>query len=88
MITSGAPGGFANLRSESTQVGYVVGAGIEHALGRNWSVKLEYQYLNLGDQHAEGGLHFANGTPSNEKVTTDFAIDLHTVRLGLNYRFK
>jgi outer membrane immunogenic protein len=88
LITSGAPGGFADLKSESTQVGYALGAGIEHALSRSWSLKLEYQFINLGDQHAEGGLHFANGIPSNEKVTSDFSTELHTVRLGLNFHLQ
>lgn len=66
----------------------MLGAGIEHALGRYRSLKLEYQYLNLGDLHVGGDLRFANGTPSNEKVTTDFSTDLHTVRLGLNFRLQ
>lgn len=78
---------YANLRSSDILKGYVLGAGVEQALGGAWSLKLEYQYINFGDQVAQGGLHFANGTPSGETVTTGFDMDLHTVRVGLNYKF-
>jgi opacity protein-like surface antigen len=35
----------------------------------------------------QSGLNFSNGTPSGETVTTGFDTDLHTVRVGLNYKF-
>jgi outer membrane immunogenic protein len=88
IVEAPGTGGFANFSRDATQVGYVLGAGIEHALGRNWSLKVEYQYLNLGDGDTQSELHFANGNPSNEKVTTAYDVDLHTVRMGINYRFK
>jgi outer membrane immunogenic protein len=78
---------FAKLKSNETQKGYVLGAGIEQSFGPNWSMKLEYLYINLGEQTVEGALFFANGTPSNETVRSSFDTDVHTVRLGLNYRF-
>jgi outer membrane immunogenic protein len=52
--------------------GYVLGGGVEHKFNQAWSVKAEYQYLNLGQDS-----HFANVT--NE----DYAVS--TARLGLNY---
>jgi outer membrane immunogenic protein len=78
---------FANLRGSDTQIGYVVGAGFERALGAHWSLKLEYQFINFGDQTAEGALFFANGAPSGETVKTRFDTEFHTVRIGLNYSF-
>ncbi|WP_249153093.1 outer membrane protein [Bradyrhizobium sp. AUGA SZCCT0240] len=33
----------------STRAGWTVGAGAEAAIDRNWSVKLEYLYMDLGD---------------------------------------
>jgi outer membrane immunogenic protein len=80
-------GAGGNLRSSETHVGYVLGAGIERALRSNWSLKLEYQYLNFGDQQAEGPLFDANGRATGEKATTSFDTDMHTVRIGLNYHF-
>ena len=76
---------YAHVNSSDTRVGYVLGAGMERALRSNWSLKLEYQYLNFGDQKAQGALFFSNGHASDETVTTRFDTDIHTVRVGLNY---
>jgi outer membrane immunogenic protein len=78
---------YAKLNRSETQTGYVLGAGVEQAITPRWSLKLEYQYVNLGDQTAEGKLFFANGVPSGETVKTSFDTEFHTVRVGLNYRF-
>ena len=74
-----APGTFE--RRDGTQVGFVVGGGLEHMLARNWSMKVEYQYIDLGSERLLGTPGFA-GFHTNELDTT-----FHTVRLGLNYRF-
>lgn len=64
--------------SEETRVGYAVGAGIEQKFTENVSAKLEYLFVNLGDQ---GDL-----TPFDDG---DFNSDLsfHAVRAGLNFQF-
>src|SRR6266516_696751 len=36
--------------TERTQSGWVVGSGVEAALGGNWTGKIEYLYLNLGNK--------------------------------------
>jgi outer membrane immunogenic protein len=81
--------GFSAFDTKSgLQVGYVLGGGIEHAFDSRWSLKLEYQYINLGDQNYSAPEVFG---PQN--AATAFAIhtntdtDFHTVRLGLNYKF-
>jgi len=65
-------GGVAHI-SSTTATGYAVGGGIELKTGHNWSIKAEYQYINLGanDPVYTGG-----------KAVED---DYHTVRVGLNY---
>jgi outer membrane immunogenic protein len=71
------------------KAGYVVGGGVEQALtwwDPNLSVKVEYQYINLGTQHYVAPLFFGAVNTvfaENQDVRTDF----HTVRVGLNYRF-
>ena len=57
--------------------GWTAGAGIEGAIDRNWSWKVEYLYANFG--------HFADAPA----VAPTFASDNHfnIVRAGLNYRF-
>ena len=79
-------GASADLKSSKFETGYVVGAGLERALGANWSLKFEYQYIDLGDGKAEGPLFSHKGKPSGDGKA-DFDTDFHTVRFGLNYRF-
>jgi outer membrane immunogenic protein len=77
-------GGFASLQNDSTQVGYTVGAGLEYAVDRRWSIKGEYQYINFGSESlSPTGTANTFPTTSNS-VTTD----IHTVRIGVNWRFQ
>ncbi len=46
-------GAYADLHKGGTQDGYVLGGGVEHKLDKSWSLKLEYQYLNLGSEDVE-----------------------------------
>jgi outer membrane immunogenic protein len=38
------------ITGKSTLDGLLVGVGIEHALTRNWTIKLEYNYLSFGSK--------------------------------------
>jgi outer membrane immunogenic protein len=60
-----------------TKAGYVVGAGLETFVARNWTVKAEYLYMDLGSTTFTG-----SGTNS---ITTD--VQEHLVRVGANYHF-
>jgi outer membrane immunogenic protein len=71
------PGAFAGVESSNTHVGWTVGGGFEWALLDNWSAKVEYLYLDLGNKTYFGGA----GTGLDVDVTA------HTVKAGLNYRF-
>lgn len=81
-VTGGAAWGdveasVAGVASGSdTRLGWTVGGGVETKLTQNWSAKLEYLYVDLGD----GNLYRATG-PVNVNYTS------HIVRLGLNYKF-
>ena len=71
------------------QAGWTVGAGVEAALGSNWSVKFEYLYMDLG--------HVGGSTATNTTVagttTTVLTYVFNTrftdsiARVGLNYKF-
>ena len=54
--------------------GYAVGAGLEYAFTNNWTAKVEYLYVDLGEKSV-----FNTGV----KVGTDFSV----VRAGVNYKF-
>jgi outer membrane immunogenic protein len=84
----------------STRAGWTVGAGVEAAIDRNWSVKLEYLYMDLGDVGSSSTsattVTNAPNTPSqgfNTVTTTTFTSAFNTrftdniVRVGVNYRF-
>jgi len=74
------------IGSESTGddvlVGYTVGGGIEVAFSENWSAKVEYNYVDLGEIEVD----FA-GETEGETITSEIDIDLHIVKGGINYRF-
>jgi outer membrane immunogenic protein len=76
-----APGtGLLDARDTDFNWGYTVGGGIERMINRHWSVKAEYLYFKLDQQHFDG----VSG------VTTygfDAETHGHIVRAGLNYKF-
>src|SRR5262245_959021 len=67
-----------------TKTGWTVGGGVEYAINRNWSVKVEYLYINLPDTSLT--TIFTQGG-SGSTATFNFKNDLNIVRLGVNYRF-
>jgi outer membrane immunogenic protein len=69
----------ATFSTDRIQGGWVVGSGVEAALGGNWTGKIEHLYLNLGNRTDFAASLFA---PSN--VNTE--IREHIFRAGLNYR--
>ena len=69
--------GFEDATAGRLRTGYVAGAGIDHALDKNWSARFEYLYTNLGAT----GFQFGSG------ARYDSQYDLHRFRVGLNYRF-
>jgi len=73
-ITLGAVGG-PFISESKTHSGWTVGAGIEHAVTENVSLKVEYQYMDLGSKTYFGA--FDSGD-----------VDSHSVKFGANFHFK
>ena len=72
--------------ANENHIGWTAGAGAEWMYSRNWSVKAEYLYVDLGSADNRFiGTTFI-GTPH---TTDSFPANLtfHTVRVGVNYRF-
>ncbi len=63
--------------------GFLVGAGVEHAVTRNWTVKFEYNYLDFGSNLVNVGTVFGTGAP----VNVSEAPTSHVFKIGANYRF-
>ena len=70
-----------NTRSEShNRFGWMLGAGIEQALTNGVSVRLEYNYMDLGRRTET----FSNAGPPIVPPV-DVRMNVHVVKLGLNY---
>ncbi len=67
--------------SKSTRMGWTVGGGVEYIFVQNWSVFVEYNYIRLNDSVDFTGI---NGWGN---FAYDINQDLHSVLLGINYRF-
>jgi outer membrane immunogenic protein len=64
-----------------TRIGYAAGAGIEAMFAPNWSAKLEYLYVDLGN-HRNYNL-ITTVPPDGESVLVRF----NSVRAGIDYHF-
>jgi outer membrane immunogenic protein len=62
-------------------VGWTVGGGVEYIFIPKWSVFVEYNYVRLNDSVDFTGI---NGWGN---FAYDINQDLHSVLLGINYRF-
>ncbi len=78
--------GVGRFSKEDTRTGYVVGGGIETKLSPNWSVKAEYQYINLDSGDNFTGTNGLLVAPSSYNVRSN-EMDFHTIRAGINYHF-
>ncbi|WP_441231283.1 outer membrane protein [Tardiphaga sp. 215_C5_N2_1] len=72
--------GFPALATSRVQGGWTVGSGVEASLGGNWTGKIEYLYLNLGNKTDQV---MVLGT-FPQTTTTELRENLF--RVGLNYR--
>jgi outer membrane immunogenic protein len=67
----------------SSKQGWTAGAGIEYALTRNWSAKLEYDFMDFGTSHV--GFDFVASLGA--VVPADIKERIHALKFGFNYRF-
>ncbi|QGM45621.1 outer membrane protein [Methylocystis heyeri] len=95
LVPSLFPSDTAKGASFENRAGWTAGVGVEYALTRNLSAKLEYLYYDLGSMGLtnanispisfQGALMGAQRVADATSVSTRF--DGHVVRAGLNYRF-
>jgi len=78
-VTESFIGTTSAFSTDKTRGGWTYGSGVEASLGGNWTGKIEYLYLDLGnrlDGYTLGGLP--------KTISTD--VREHIFRVGLNYR--
>jgi outer membrane immunogenic protein len=76
----GSPAFSTAITSVENKFGFVVGAGVEAALGGNWTSKIEYLYMDLGSTTTSGVI------PGPITFTASSNIHDNIIRGGLNYR--
>jgi outer membrane immunogenic protein len=87
-VGAGASATFASSQITDNRFGWVAGAGIEAALWGNWTAKVEYLYMNLGNLAANTSAVAVPGAPPiPATLTTTSSIRDNIVRAGVNYRF-
>jgi len=75
--------GFSSTSGSYNADGFLVGAGIEHALTRNWTIKFEYDYLGFGSKLLNVGATPFAGVPVNVSTSPTKQI----FKVGANYLF-
>lgn len=78
--------GFAGVstKTSDTRFGGLLGLGVEYAVARNWSAKVEYNYIDFGSSDQTISTTIA-GVPLAATASVDQ--QLHIVKAGVNYRF-
>lgn len=73
--------------ASTTKVGWTIGAGVEHAISKNWTAKLEYLYADFGSVTASGQIVSGESGPSGILSNHNFPLRTNIVRFGVNYLF-
>jgi outer membrane immunogenic protein len=82
-----------SLNAKAIHTGVVGGVGAEYAVGGNWSVKVEYDYIKMFGQNYTGTGFQDINTPALVGVTLGAqhfdkqSQDLHLIKFGVNYHF-
>ena len=77
--TASLPG--TTFRGEETRSGWVIGTGFEFAFRSQWSARVEYLYMDFGDQVVT-----LRG-PAASLSIADVDQQVHVLTLSINYRF-
>lgn len=77
---------FANSQNQ-TNVGWTAGVGGEWMLWKNWSVKAEYLFIDLGNRSYNLVSPSAGGGTIPASLNVSNQLQYHFVRAGLNWHF-
>jgi outer membrane immunogenic protein len=69
--------------TSETRWGWTIGAGLEYAFAPNWSVKAEYNYIDLGTER----VNFTYVPTQTFGASANLDQVLHVAKAGINYRF-
>jgi len=85
--------GTLSVSDSATKAGWVIGGGLEWALGGNWMLRAEYLYMDLGSMRTQLGPvsttipngEFPISVSASGSVRTDITDQI--ARVGLSYKF-
>jgi outer membrane immunogenic protein len=72
-------------QSSQTRTGWTAGGGAEYAMAKNWSVKAEYLYVDLGSSSAVSSI-VPLGFSSGFNITHQHSLTEQIGRVGVNYK--
>ena len=80
------------VSNSETLTGWTAGAGVEYKISPSWSLKGEYQFVDLGSISAGPGATFigSSTTPTSPQYALNSRsqqVEFNTVRVGVNYFF-
>jgi outer membrane immunogenic protein len=70
--------------ASATRVGWIVGGGLEAALGTHWLLRGEYRFADYGTM---SHTYFASSPLGFDTFTADIKLQTHTALVGLAYKF-
>jgi outer membrane immunogenic protein len=74
-----------NNNSNDVRSGYDLGAGVEWGVSPAWSLKVEYQFFDLGSVDVRH--YWADGYGDWTSAQSEAKLSFNTVRVGINYHF-
>jgi outer membrane immunogenic protein len=84
LTTTGLAGGpFSISNSNSNNLGWTAGVGVEWAFWGTWSARAEYDYIGLNNQT----YNVSNATPAVVDTITANKRSINMVTAGVNYKF-
>ena len=87
MRYKGTEDGGVGFRQNETRLGWAVGAGVEYALDKRWSVRADYRYFDLGRNNYPGVILASNGNETDQLDPARTEERIHAIRVGLTYSF-
>jgi outer membrane immunogenic protein len=85
-FVAGNVGGSQSVSVSQVKAGWVLGAGLEQAMGNNWSLKAEYLYVRFNGLNANGTLSDSLGDFATFANNVDH-FSSNILRVGFNYKF-
>ncbi|HEV2045278.1 MAG TPA: outer membrane beta-barrel protein [Chthoniobacterales bacterium] len=76
------PGSGEGGRKTQTNVGWMVGGGLQYALTDHWSLRAQYQYIDLGDINFDSNFSFIDSPSHHHAELTE-----HNASFAIMYKF-